>query len=239
MSLFRILPIIAVGVAIFLSKGAVKDNLDVVGKVQTATTSGLEVEGICDLVVSEFLEEGRLPADDFSKFLAANTQTGKGQQTRDRSKDPWGTHYKLKVVTYGFEVLSAGPDAQWGTDDDIRATRSVKEMPGGLGVLPEAYDKKAKIAASPGANQPTALRKTSPAKQTAEETERKVLEFQKQQAEKGSGYAQYEMGLRYLEGRGVEQDTAKGREWLEKAAQNGNSDAQRKLKALEATATKQ
>lgn len=235
MSLFRILPIIAVGVAVFLSKGAVKDNLDIVGKVQTATTSGLEVEGICDLVVSEFLEEGRLPADDFSKFLTTNTQAGKGRDTRDRSKDPWGSPYKLKVVTYGFEVLSAGPDAQWGTDDDIRATRSVKEMPGGLGVMPEAYGQKPKPAIVP--NQPLVVSKAAPPKQTAEETERKVLEFQKQQAEKGSGYAQYEMGLRYLSGRGVEQDVAKGREWLEKAALNGNSDAQRKLKALDAAAS--
>jgi hypothetical protein len=235
MSLFRILPIIAVGAAIFLSKGAVKDNMDVVGKVQTATTSGLEVEGICDLVVSEFLEEGRLPADDFSKFLTTNTQVGKGRDTRDRSKDPWGTPYKLKVVTYGFEVLSAGPDAQWGSDDDIRSTRSLKEMPGGLGVTPEAYGQKPKLAVVP--NQPPVARKAAPPKQSAEETERKVLEFQKQQAEKGSGYAQYEMGLRYLEGRGVEQDAAKGREWLEKAALNGNSDAQRKLKALDAAAS--
>ncbi len=238
MSFLRILPIIAVGAAIWLGKDAFKDNLDVVGKVQNATTSGLEVDSICDLVITEFLEEGRLPADDFSKFLASNSQTGKGQVKRDRSKDPWGTPYKLKVVVYGFEVQSAGPDAQWSTDDDIKAARSVKEMPGGLGVVPEAYDKKTKVAATPNSAQPTSTRSTSPAKQTAEETERKVLEFQKQQAEKGSGYAQYEMGLRYLEGRGVEQDAIKGREWLEKAAQNGSSEAKRKLQALDGAGKK-
>jgi hypothetical protein len=231
MSLFRVLPIIAVGVAIFLSKGAVKDNMDVVGKVQNATTSGLEVEGICDLVVAEFLQEGRLPADDFSKFLVSSTQAGKGREGRDRSKDPWGTPYQLKIVTYGFEVRSAGPDAKWGTDDDITSGRSVKDMPGGLGVMPETYGQKPRREAVP--NQPVAVSPITPPKQTDEETERKVLEFQMRQAERGSGYAQYELGSRYLEGRGVEKDPVKGREWLEKAAKNGNSDASRKLEDLD------
>lgn len=238
MSLFRILPIVAVGVAVWLGKDAFKDNLNVVGKVQNATTSGLELDGICDLVVTEFLEEGRLPVDDFGKFLLSNTQTGKGQTNRDRSKDPWGTPYKIKVIVYGFEVSSAGPDAQWGTDDDLRASRSVKEMPGGLAVTPEMYNKADKAAAAPNTAIAQPVRSTSPAKQTPEETERKVLEFQMQQAEKGSGYAQYQMGLRYLQGRGVVLDAAKGREWLEKAAQNGNADAERKLKALNASQNK-
>ena len=232
MSLFRILPILAVGAAVYFCKDALKDNMDIVGKVQNAATSGLEVEGICDLVNTEFLETGRLPANDFGKFLTTNTQQGKGQDTRDRSKDPWGTPYQLKVVLHGFEILSAGPDAKWGTEDDIRSTRSLKDVPGGLGVTPEAYGQRPRTTAAPAPV--PAVRVTSPPKQTAEETERKVLEFQMHQAEQGSGYAQYEMGSRYLEGRGVEKDPVKGREWLEKAAKNGNTDAIRKLKALDA-----
>ncbi|HEY1170369.1 MAG TPA: hypothetical protein VGH19_03275 [Verrucomicrobiae bacterium] len=238
MSFFRILPIIAIGAAVWLGKDAFKENLDVVGKVQNATTSGLEVDAICDLVVTEFLEEGRLPADDFSKFLASNSQTGKGQGTRDRSKDPWGNAYKLKVQMYAFEVSSAGPDAQWGTEDDIRAARSVKEMPGGLGVTPEAYNKAKAVATTTPPAPVVVPRNINPAKQTAEETELKVLDFQRQQAEKGSGYAQYQLGLRYLEGRGVELDATKGREWLEKAAQNGNADAIKKLSALDTAGKK-
>lgn len=236
MSLFRVLPIIAVGVAAYLSKGALKDNLNVVGKVQNATTSGLEMEGICDIVAGEFLQEGTLPVDDFGKFLIANTQQGKGRETRDRSKDPWGTPYKLHIVQYGFEVQSAGPDAQWGTKDDLTTGRSLKDIPGGLGVTPEKYGRKPKVVAVPD-SQPVVpvARQTAPPTQTAEETERKVLEFQIYQAARGSGYAQYELGSRYLEGRGVEKDPIKGREWLEKAAKNGNKDAINKLEALDRT----
>lgn len=236
MSLFRILPIVAIGVAVFLGKDAFKENLNVVSKVQNAATSGIEIDAVADVVMTEFLETTRLPADDFSKFLRENIQIGKGsKEGRDRSKDPWGTPYKLQVLKYGYEVLSAGPDKQWGTKDDIKATRSLKEAPGGLAVTPEAYEKKVIPAVT---NQVKAVANSRPSngslpRQTAEETERKVLEFQKRQAENGSPAYQYEMALRYLEGRGVELDPVKGRELLEKAAQNGNQDAIFKLKGLE------
>lgn len=238
MSLFRILPIIAVGVAVFLGKDAFKDNLNVVDKVQNATTSSVEVDAIADIVMTEFLENTHLPVEDFSKFLRENTQVGKNKKEgRDRSKDPWGTAYRLKVVQYGYEVLSAGPDTQWNTEDDLKAARSLKEVPGGLAVSPEAYSKKDKpLVANPP--KPTAASVKPPngsiPRQTAEETERKVLEFHIRQAEAGSARFQYELGLRYLEGRGVELDPAKGREWLEKAAAGGNEDAVLKIKGLDA-----
>lgn len=236
MSVFRILPILAVGVAVYLGKDAFKDNLNVVGKVQNAATSGIEVDAIADIVMTEFLENTHLPVEDFGKFLRENSQVGKGgKEGRDRTKDPWGTPYRLKVVRYGYEVLCAGPDAKWDTPDDVKAARSLKEVPGGLAVTPEAYEKKTATAANPGKPVVSAkLANGSLPRQTAEETERKVLEFHIRQAEAGSARYQYELGLRYLEGRGVEQDPVKGREWLEKAAAGGNADAVLKIKALEA-----
>jgi len=240
LSLLRILPIIAVGVAVYLGKDAFKDNLNVVDKVQNAATSGVEVNAIADIVMTEFLENTHLPAEDFSKFLRENSQVGKNKtEGRDRSKDPWGTPYRLKVVQYGYEVSSAGPDAQWNTEDDLKAARSLKEVPGGLAVSPEAYDKNAKPVAVANPSKPVVTSVKPPngslPRQTAEETERKVLEFHIRQAEAGSARFQYELGLRYLEGRGVELDPAKGREWLEKSAAGGNEDAVMKIKGLEAS----
>jgi hypothetical protein len=239
--LLRILPIIAVGVAVFLGKDAFKENLDVVGKVQNAATSGVEIDAVSDLVMTEFMEEGKLPAEDFSKFLRDNTQVGKGREGRDRSRDPWGTPYRLKVVLHGYEVLSAGPDAHWDTPDDLKSSRSLKEVPGGLAVTPEAYEKKEKnVAVVSSAKQVAPVRPATaaPPKQSDEETQLKLLNFQKRQAESGSAYAQYEMGLRYLEGRGVDQDPVTGRDWLEKSAKNGNADAAHKLQMLDAAAKK-
>lgn len=73
--------------------------------------------------------------------------------------------------------------------------------------------------------------------------EKKLIEWQKQRAQSGSDNAQYELGVRYLTGKGVEQNDAEAKKWLQKAAAQGHSQAKRKLeelnkKAAESTAQK-
>lgn len=46
------------------------------------------------------------------------------RQARSRS-DSWGTRYQLRVRGNNFEVISAGPDGQFGTDDDLVRTGTV------------------------------------------------------------------------------------------------------------------
>jgi TPR repeat protein len=67
------------------------------------------------------------------------------------------------------------------------------------------------------------------------EAVRKTVEFQKMRAEEGSESAQYELGLRYLKGDGVEKDEALGRKWLKESAKNGYAAATRKLDDLDKT----
>ncbi len=77
-------------------------------------------------------------------------------------------------------------------------------------------------------------RPVDPAKAAAEKArnEEKQFEFFKRRAEEGSDHAQYELGLRYLTGKGVAPDEKQAREWLSKAAKNGNSQAAKKLTEL-------
>ena len=42
-------------------------------------------------------------------------------QPRSR-EDTWGTRYRLELTPEGFAVVSAGPDGEFGTEDDIRRT---------------------------------------------------------------------------------------------------------------------
>jgi TPR repeat protein len=70
------------------------------------------------------------------------------------------------------------------------------------------------------------------AKAAKEEAVRKTVEFQKRRADEGSESAQYELGLRYLKGDGVEKDEAAGRKWLELASKNGYGPATKKLDDL-------
>lgn len=60
-----------------------------------------------------------------------------------------------------------------------------------------------------------------------------VLESQKQNAAKGMPESQYVLGMRYLDGIGVEKDEAKGKELLKKAADQGHAKSRLKLKEIE------
>lgn len=60
----------------------------------------------------------------------------------------------------------------------------------------------------------------------------KQFEYYKRRAEEGSDHAQFELGNRYLAGKGVEKDVKLAREWLGKSAKQGNAKAAKQLAEL-------
>jgi len=62
--------------------------------------------------------------------------------------------------------------------------------------------------------------------------ESSVLAWHKELAEKGDAYGEYKMGVRYLNGDGVDKDPAKGRDLLAKASAQGYKDATDELAKL-------
>jgi TPR repeat protein len=73
-----------------------------------------------------------------------------------------------------------------------------------------------------------------PAKVQAEKrkSESDLIKYHRQRAEAGSDNAQYELGIRFLTGNGVEKDEKLGREWLARSAKSGNPKAVKKLEEL-------
>ncbi len=65
-----------------------------------------------------------------------------------------------------------------------------------------------------------------------QETLRKTIEFQKKRAAEGSPSAQYELGLRYLKGDGVDKDEAAGMKLLEESAKQDYKLAKKKIEEL-------
>jgi hypothetical protein len=59
-----------------------------------------------------------------------------------------------------------------------------------------------------------------------------ILKFELENSEKGSDLYQYRVGLRYLNGNGVPKDLAKARDYLSKAAAQGNKEAAAELAKL-------
>ncbi len=70
-------------------------------------------------------------------------------------------------------------------------------------------------------------------KELPEEVVRKTVEFQKKRADEGSPAAQYDLGMRYIKGDGVERDEEAGLKWLDKSAKNGSNQAVKKLKEFD------
>ncbi len=80
-----------------------------------------------------------------------------------------------------------------------------------------------------GATKAPAPKRATSKRPPISETDRKVFEFHKKRAESGSAMSQYEVGSRYLTGKGVEQDRDESIKWLEKAAKQGHKKAAQKL----------
>lgn len=59
--------------------------------------------------------------------------------------------------------------------------------------------------------------------------EDRIISFQRQNAISGNRTSQYDLGMRYLKGDGLEQDLKQARHWLELSAKNGYSRAKKQL----------
>ena len=97
---------------------------------------------------------------------------------------------------------------------------------------PPAAARPAAGAAAPAAAAPkTPLTAAQLEQQKMEQSieEKKKLQWQTDRAEKGSDPAQFALGMRYLEGKGVEKDLKKARKWLEASAKQGNAEAKKAL----------
>jgi TPR repeat protein len=62
---------------------------------------------------------------------------------------------------------------------------------------------------------------------------KRTIAFQQRCAEQGKPTFQYDLGLRYLKGDGVEQNLETARKWLKLAADRGHSGAKKKLEEME------
>jgi hypothetical protein len=245
-ALLKILPLAAgVGVAA-MNADALKKSLGVVDKVRGAATSGIEMQGIAEALAGDFVESRDLPIENFGAWLKENMREKGGKETRDRSKDPWGTDYRLTVdvAKNGFSVLSAGPDKNWKSEDDLNYFYSLTGIDGKNAISRElAARAQAQAArqgtsassastASSGRNSPTTLRPTSPTtaakpSQSTEETTRKVVEALAKRAEGGDAQSAFDLANRYITENGVLKDYGEAKKLLEQAVKNADSQTLR------------
>ena len=92
MSLMKLMPIAALGVAGAVGTQAMKEGSEVVDKFQIAATQNVELKGIAHAVAMDYTETQQLPLENFGQFLRDNMRTADGQPPkRDPAIDPWET----------------------------------------------------------------------------------------------------------------------------------------------------
>lgn len=247
-ALLKILPLAAAAGVAAVNSDALKKSLNVIGKVQVAATSGVEMQGIAEALAGDFVETKDLPIENFGAWLKDNMREKGGKESRDKSKDPWGTEYRLNVDVpkNGFSVLSAGPDKAWSNEDDLKYFYSLTGIEGKnaisreLAARAQAHAAKqgssaASSAGTPGTGRSTGPRSASTGKssappkpsQSAEETTRKVIEAQTKRAESGDAQAAFDLAIRYITENGVLKDYNEAKKLLEQAVKNADSQTLR------------
>ncbi len=245
--LLKILPLAAAAGVAVMNGDALKKSLDVVDKVRSAATSGVEMQGIAEALARDFVDDKNLPVEDFGGWLKENMRQKDGRETRDKSKDPWGTEYRLTVDVpkNGFSVLSAGPDTNWKSEDDLNYFYSLTGIEGKNAISTElakrAQSQASKQGAStaagtsgstkssaPGTSSKKAVA-TSPPKpaQSAEERLSNTIEFRKKRAATGEAQASFDLAINYFTGEGVEKDYVEAKRLLEQAVKNASTETLR------------
>jgi TPR repeat protein len=135
----------------------------------------------------------------------------------------------LLAVALFISMLSLSLQAQVGTSPRQLTKRIeplVRPQP------PSAARPAARGAAAPAVaapKTPATAKELEQQKMEQSLEEKKKLQWQTERAEKGSDPAQFALGMRYLEGKGVEKDLKKARKWLEASAKQGNAEAKKAL----------
>lgn len=114
---------ILVAVAIIGILGAVAVT-NVIGHIEKTKQIAAKdsVDNIANAVTTYYLSNKKYPSDlrDLVRDNGNDEPILKGGE--GALEDPWGTEYKLeKKGSRRFVVISAGPDMEFGNDDDIRS----------------------------------------------------------------------------------------------------------------------
>jgi hypothetical protein len=92
------------------------------------TAVQMEVNEITKMIrMDHIVDDKAIPKPEtFGEYLKKNMRVEANEtSTRDVSKDFWGTSYRFELSGNMIKVISAGPDTQFDTSDDIYSKRTL------------------------------------------------------------------------------------------------------------------
>lgn len=144
---------------------------------------------------------------------------------------------KPLLIAACLSILAASAQAQ-SLRSPSSYTRRVSGSESGSSATPRAQPTPAPAQANPAVPAPVAVVPMDPEKAKAlrEETDKKTFEFQYRRALAGSAGSQYDVGIRFLTGSGVQKNETNALKWLTASATNGYPLAIKKLEELKLAA---
>ncbi len=118
---------ILVAVAIIGILGAVAVTNVIAGIEKAKQTAAKEAVGVMSNAVTQYYLANKKYPSDLRDLVR---ETGDSEPILDGGEgaleDPWGTEYKLEKKNKRYVIISAGPDMEFGNDDDIRSDTTKK-----------------------------------------------------------------------------------------------------------------
>lgn len=240
--LTKLLPVAALGAVGVMNSDALKNNIGLIQKAKVAATSGIEMRALADAVAMSYTDSKRLPLLNFAAFLKENMMEKGGGNTRDPSKDMWGTPYRITIDQQqnGFNIWSAGPDKFWTNEDDLMYLYVLTGIGGKNAISDAQMNEWQRLAAGyraqnarqskddggDGGSLTLQAESSSKAqKKGPSPADRKKFESQKRRAEDGSATAKLQLAERFLKGDAfVEKDLQQAKKLLEESM--GGLDSQ-------------
>jgi hypothetical protein len=116
--LMRLLPAAVMTAGLYKGMDKFKPLLESANVVRAQ----MELRSINQLLTAEALTEKTVEPSAFPAYLRRNLVLQASDQQRDTSLDPWGNVYQLRIEPGRWIVVSAGPDKEMGTPDDLQTS---------------------------------------------------------------------------------------------------------------------
>ena len=116
LKLIPLATVLAGGVA---SKDKLMDQYSKIINITQVVAVQSEVNDIAKMIYLDTIDQTAPTVEAFQEYVRKNMRTKVGQ-SRDTSLDFWGTAYKFERDPDRIVVMSAGPDKEFSTEDDIQ-----------------------------------------------------------------------------------------------------------------------
>lgn len=121
-TLVELIVVVAIlGVLATIAIQNISEHIDTSNK----TAAKASVDSLDAGVVSYKIKHGKLPSD-LKELVSGDEPIIKGGD--GVLSDPWGEEYKLEKKGKKFAVVCAGPDGEFGNEDDIRSDKVDKKV---------------------------------------------------------------------------------------------------------------